>query len=33
MREQYRTIYFNFLLRLKHSLMDGLIEILPFFIA
>lgn len=33
MREQYRAIYFKFLLRLKHSLMDGLIEILPFFLA
>ena len=33
LNDQYRIIYFNYLLRLKQSLMDAIIDILPFFLA
>ena len=33
LREQYRKIYFKYLLRLRHQVMDNIIDILPFFLA
>ena len=31
--DQYRAIYFNYLIRLRHIVMDRIIDILPFFLA
>ena len=31
--EQYRAIYFNYLLRLRQQVMDSIIDILPFYLA
>ena len=31
--ETYKSIYFNYLIRLKQTYMDAIIEILPFFLA
>ena len=31
--EQYRAIYFHYLLRMRKQVMDSIIDILPFFLA
>ena len=31
--EQYRAIYFGYLLRMRKQVMDSIIDILPFFLA